>query len=77
VFEHDQATGRDICARCVGDPIAVIADLRQRVEGYRVAAARRGESTANFSTCPNLEEFERALAAAHDSYRQVSGRSIH
>ena len=51
----------------------VLADLRQRVEDSRAAAARRGESTVNFSTSPSLEDFERALVAAHDSYRQRRG----
>ena len=77
VFDDDQAKGCAICARCIRNPLAVLADLCERVEGYRAAAARRGESTVNFSTYPTLEDFALALVAAHDSYRQVSGRSIH
>jgi hypothetical protein len=71
VFESDQAMGRDICPRCLGNPIAIIADMRQRIEGCRAAAARRRESTVNFSTYPSLEEFKRAIVAANESYRQL------
>jgi hypothetical protein len=71
VFENDRATGRDICAWCLSHPVEVIADMRQRVRGYRAAAAQLGESPFHFSTCPTLDEFKRAMETASESYWQL------
>ena len=76
LIDDGRVWGCAICARCIENPVAVLADLCERVEGYRAAAARRGESTVCFSTYPTLEDFAEALVIAHDSYRQVSG-AIH
>ena len=78
VFENDESTGQIVCARCLSEPGAVMADLRQRVDGYRAKAAQRGESTDNFVTVPTLDEWEHVMQAAHENYCQsVTGGSIH
>jgi hypothetical protein len=70
VFDNGESTGRVVCARCLSDPDAVMADLRQRVDGYRAKAAQRGELFG--TTVPTLDEWKQVMEEAHEVYCQSS-----
>src|SRR5262249_53835823 len=75
---HDQARSRR--GRRAGTPGGKVLKVRGPflLKTDSAAAARRGESTVNFSAYPSLEEFTRAIKAANWTYRQLnSGGRIH